>query len=277
MKRLFLFFLLFSSLALFAQPIILEGIFKQGGFFKSELPEEIKKCKFNNDSLYIYENFIFCGLKKDQPLQNKIVFYPGNGDSLSFDLPISKTNYKIQKINNIPKKYVEKPKNKKLEKRINKEYETLLKVRKNVIYKNKRKFFKEFNLPLIYRISGVFGSQRVVNGKPSSYHKGVDFAAPKGADVYSTADGIVVLTGNYFYNGKFVLIDHGLGVSSIYIHLSKISVMCGQFVGKGEKVGEVGDSGRAVGNHLHWGVYWFKEPINPLFLAKGVLEKRILE
>ncbi len=278
MKR-FLITLFFglSLINLYSFEVVLKGIFKQGGFFKADIPSSVNRVKFNDKDLVIYDNFIFCGLSKEQKPENKLTFYLIDGDSIKFDIKIKKRKYKVQKINNLPLKYTTKPKNKKLAERINKEYQTLLSIRKNIIYQNKIRFFKRFNLPLVYKISSVFGSERIVNSKPSTYHKGIDFAAPKGADVHSCANGVVVLTGDYFYNGKFVLIDHGLGVSSIYIHLSKITVLRGQYVTIGQKIGEVGDTGKAVGNHLHWGVYWYDIPIDPLLLTKSILQNKILK
>lgn len=275
-KFLILFISLLIIKQIIAQEIVLNGIFKQGGFCTAILPDDVIKCEFNDKEIPIYNGYIFCGFKKEQSLKNTLVLFTSQNDTIQKFFKIQKVTYPIQEINNIPKKYVEKPKNKSLQDRINKEYNTLLIVRESIIYKNRRKFFDNFNLPLIYRISSKFGFQRVVNGKPSGYHKGIDFAAPKGADVLACANGIVVLTGDYFYNGKFVLIDHGLGVSSIYIHLSKIDVLIGQFVSKGEKIGEVGSTGKSTGNHLHWGVYWYQYPINPLFISSGITQIKIL-
>ena len=277
MRKYFLiFFFSFFVVYLFADEIILKGIFKQGGFFQADLPEYITKCYFNDFDVPIYHNYIFVGLKKNQSFANDLIFVTVFGDTLSYYVEVKKTKYKTQKINKVPKKYVKKPKNKNLIKRINREYKTLTTVRKKIIYQDKNKYFNKFRLPLIYRISGDFGSERILNGVKKSYHKGVDFAAPKGASVYSCANGIVSLTGDYFYNGKFVLINHGLGVSSIYIHLSKIDVIAGEYVQIGKKIGEVGATGRAVGNHLHWGVYWYEFAIDPLLITKSILQEKRL-
>jgi len=96
----------------------------------------------------------------------------------------------------------------------------------------------------------------------------LDIAAPEGTEVLAAAAGKVVLTGDYFYNGKFVLIDHGGGLNSIYIHLKEIDVEIGQFVRQGDKIGEVGSSGRSTGPHLHWGVNWKGKRIDPELLLK---------
>lgn len=111
-----------------------------------------------------------------------------------------------------------------------------------------------FVLPLSGRISGNFGNQRIFNGIPKSPHTGTDIAAPEGSEVKSAGDGKVLLSGgNYFYGGNMVIIDHGLGLQTIYMHLQKATVKKGDEVKKGDVVGLVGKTGRATGPHLHWG------------------------
>ena len=111
-----------------------------------------------------------------------------------------------------------------------------------------------FVLPLSGRISGNFGNQRIFNGIPKSPHTGTDIAAPEGSEVKSAGDGKVLLSGgNYFYGGNMVIIDHGLGLQTIYMHLQKATVKKGEEVKKGDVVGLVGKTGRATGPHLHWG------------------------
>ncbi|NQT65477.1 MAG: M23 family metallopeptidase, partial [FCB group bacterium] len=106
-------------------------------------------------------------------------------------------------------------------------------------------------------------SRRIMNGIPKAPHNGLDIAAPFGTAINAMTTGVVALTGDYYYNGKFVLLDHGGGLSSIYIHMSKLSVEKGDYILKGEKIGEVGSSGRSTGNHLHWGVGWKGKRIDP--------------
>ena len=278
MKKIFFaLFLSFFFSFLFSEEIVLKGVFKQGGFITANLPRDIVKVYFNDKDVNITNHFIFVGFSRDQENVNDIIFVDENDKKINWNISVEKINYNIQRINKIAKKYVEKPKNIKLEKRINKESANLYNVRHKIIYKNRHRFFKDFNIPLIGRISGVFGSQRVINGKKMHYHNGVDIVGHKGTPINGCASGIVVLTGDYFYNGKFVLIDHGMGVSSIYIHLSKIDVLCGQFVEKGEKIGEVGDTGRAKGAHLHWGVYWKNIPLNPLDIAKSMFDEQVVK
>ncbi|PHR57357.1 MAG: peptidase M23 [Robiginitomaculum sp.] len=105
------------------------------------------------------------------------------------------------------------------------------------------------------RTSGVYGSQRILNGKPKNPHLGMDFAAPKGTDILSPAQAEVVLAEpDMYFEGGLLVLDHGAGVMSVMLHMSKLDVKLGEQVKQGQKVGEVGMTGRATGPHLHWGI-----------------------
>lgn len=113
-------------------------------------------------------------------------------------------------------------------------------------------------------VSGVFGSQRVLNGEARAPHSGTDIAAPTGAPVRAVADGVVSLAHpDLFFTGITVMIDHGLGLQSVYAHLSRTDMAEGQRVAKGQAIGAVGASGRATGPHLHWGVTWQDVRLDP--------------
>ncbi|MGB3721986.1 MAG: M23 family metallopeptidase [Pacificimonas sp.] len=114
-----------------------------------------------------------------------------------------------------------------------------------------------FVKPAEGRTSGVFGSQRFYGDEPRSPHSGMDIAAPKGAPVTAPASGKVALAGGgYSFEGKLVIVDHGLGLYSAFLHLSRIDVEVGDMLAKGDAIGRVGSSGRATGPHLHWGLWW---------------------
>lgn len=128
-----------------------------------------------------------------------------------------------------------------------------------------RALFREGLLaPAEGTVSGVFGSQRILNGEPRAAHSGTDIAAPIGTEVRAAGAGRVVLAHlDLFYTGLTVMIDHGLGLMSVYAHLSRIDVAEGQMVAAGQPIGAIGASGRVTGPHLHWGASWQDVRLDP--------------
>ena len=129
---------------------------------------------------------------------------------------------------------------------------------------------QRFAWPAQGRISGVFGSQRIYRGgEPGAYHSGVDIAGGAGAPVTAPADGVVVLAADkpFTLEGQLLIIDHGMGLNSAFLHLSRIDVKEGERVKKGQLVGAIGSSGRATGPHLHWAVKWRDARVDPMALA----------
>ena len=125
-------------------------------------------------------------------------------------------------------------------------------------------FASGFIWPALGPISGVYGSQRILNGEPRAPHYGVDVAAPEGAPVRAPANGVVTFARpDLLLTGGTLVIDHGHGLSSTFIHLSRIDVAVGQEVKQGEQVAAVGATGRATGPHLHWGMNWFETRLDP--------------
>ena len=118
-------------------------------------------------------------------------------------------------------------------------------------------------------VSGVYGSQRILGGVPQSPHYGVDIASSPGTPVVAPADGVVVLAGppQFSLEGNLVIIDHGMGVNSAYLHLSAVDVKPGDHVRQGQRIGAIGGTGRATGPHLHWGVSWRDVRLDPALLA----------
>lgn len=129
-------------------------------------------------------------------------------------------------------------------------------------------FAQAWHWPATGRISGVYGSQRVLNGEPRTPHFGTDVAAPTGSPALSPADGVITLAEpDLFFTGGTIMIDHGHGVQSVFAHLSALTVKVGDAVKQGQPVGKVGMTGRATGPHLHWGVYWRSIPVDPAGLV----------
>jgi murein DD-endopeptidase MepM/ murein hydrolase activator NlpD len=125
-----------------------------------------------------------------------------------------------------------------------------------------------FMQPVQGPITGAFGRLRIINGQARSPHNGEDIAAPLGAEVLSMNDGVVRLIVDHFFAGKGIFIDHGLGLVSMYFHLSEVLVQSGQPVTRGQVIGKVGVSGRATGPHLHWGVRLNGARVDPFSLVK---------
>lgn len=127
---------------------------------------------------------------------------------------------------------------------------------------------QHFIWPAAGRHSGRFGAQRVYQGVPASYHTGADVAVPTGTPVRAPADGMVVLaSGPFMLEGNLVIVDHGMGLSSAFLHLSRIDVTVGARVRQGDPLGRSGATGRATGPHLHWGVTWRGRRLDPALLA----------
>ena len=123
-----------------------------------------------------------------------------------------------------------------------------------------------FDKPVEGPLSSPFGLKRFFNGEARAPHSGLDFAVPTGTPIKAPADGKVILTGNYFFNGNTVFLDHGQGLISMYCHLSVIDVAVGDALVRGEVLGKVGATGRVTGAHLHWNVSLNDARIDPAIL-----------
>lgn len=131
---------------------------------------------------------------------------------------------------------------------------------------------QDFIWPAKGRVSGVFGSQRIYQGVPGSYHSGLDIAAPAGTPFATPADGVVILAAEtpFTLEGYLLIIDHGMGLSSAFLHCSALLVQKGDRVKQGQVIGRVGSTGRSTGPHLHWGMKWNVARVDPrLLLPKG--------
>ena len=126
-----------------------------------------------------------------------------------------------------------------------------------------------FRWPATGRLSGFFGSQRVYQGKPGSYHSGTDIAVPAGTPFYAPADGVVVLAAAtpFTLEGNLLMIDHGMGLNSAFLHCQHLEVKVGDRVVQGQRLGTTGSTGRATGPHLHWGLKWRDARLDPGTLA----------
>ncbi|NQV84298.1 MAG: M23 family metallopeptidase [Rhodospirillales bacterium] len=198
-----------------------------------------------------------------KPTSALIVRHPGGLETRK-TLRIKQRDYKVQRINGLPSRQVT-PKPEDLA-RIKNDNAKIAGVRR--LDTPDAGFASGFQWPATGPLSGVFGSQRILNGKGKNPHNGVDVAAPFGAPVTAAADGTVALVHpDMFYTGKTVMIDHGHGLSSVYVHMDKILVRDGQRIIKGMPIGAVGKTGRVTGAHLHWGVSLFGVHLDPSLLV----------
>jgi len=174
---------------------------------------------------------------------------------------VFKRKYKIQRIDGLPKKKVTPPKE--LYERIKKENKIIANAR--AIESNLTFFKNKFIVPVENSIiSGVYGSQRILNGKPKWPHYGLDFAAKEGTEVKAMLDGTVTMAEkDLFYTGGTLIFDHGHGISTLYMHMQKLFVKKGQKVKQGDIIGTVGATGRATGPHLDVRLNWFDVRLDP--------------
>ncbi len=129
----------------------------------------------------------------------------------------------------------------------------------------------DFAAPVDGRLSSLFGLKRYFNDIPKNPHNGLDIAAPSGTPILAPASGKVINTGNYYFNGNTVFLDHGQGLLSAYLHMTEIKVKPGDVVEQGDPLGTVGETGRVTGPHLHWIVYLNKTPVDPaLFISQDI-------
>ena len=183
----------------------------------------------------------------------------------STEIIVLKRNFDIQEINGLPSKLVT-PDEKVLE-RIIAENKIIKRSKKIMI--DDEHFINSFVQPVEGIVTGVFGSQRILNGKAKSPHRGLDIANDEGTAVVSTNDGLVVLAEpDLYYTGGTIVIDHGYGVKSIYAHLATVDVKLNNIVKRNEVIGTVGSTGRSTGPHLHWGIMVFDTYIDPQLLLK---------
>ena len=243
--------------------VFLEGNFIQGGLVKGKIDSNVS-VRFKERLLRkTSKGFFVIGFGRDHPkianLSIKI-----NQNWISKTLNIKKRIYKTQMINGLEKKMVTPPKS---------FYDRI--IRENKAIKNIRNLdsdidfiFEEFNWPAKGIISGVFGSQRILNGKPKRPHYGIDIAAKKGTSVLAPIESIVRMAEkDLYYTGGTIMLDHGHGVTSVYSHLSLINVNVGDKVKKGQKIGEIGSTGRSTGPHLDWRINWFLQRLDPALLV----------
>ncbi len=250
---------------LFASNLNLDGKFIQGGLV---IGTTLPGSQVVHDGLQVRvsQTGVFAiGFGRDAESESKLEVTLPDGDRIVKNLQVEQREYKIQRIDGLPPSKVT-PMGKDVLKRIREETVLVKKARKHD--DERLDFLEGFDWPVTGPISGVYGSQRILNGKPRRPHFGVDVAAPVGTPVRAPADGLVTLSHpDMFYSGGTMVIDHGHGVSSSFLHLNKVIAREGQYVKRGEIVAEVGSKGRSSGPHLDWRINLFNKRLDPQVFA----------
>lgn len=242
---------LFLTTAADAFAVELCGELKQGEIVFGTAPNA-SEITVNGITYNADENgrFMFSLARDAEPTAEMSIVYR-DGSIKNYNLPLAETVWDIQRIEGVEQRKVTPAKADEAE---------ILREQKDVraaltsINPDIQDWQKGFELPVEGVISGNFGNQRIFNGVPKNPHSGTDIAAAEGTPVKAAGNGVVLLSGgNYFYSGNMVILDHGYGLQTIYMHLKEAKVAKGDHVKKGDVIGLVGKTGRVTGPHLHWG------------------------
>lgn len=199
------------------------------------------------------------GFGRDAKPEAVLEIAHAGGRSEARRMAVAPREWQVQRVEGLPAAMVTPPPE--VLERIARERAALTALRK--VDSGDAMFAEGFDWPARGRISGVYGSQRILNGEARAPHLGLDIAAPAGTAVLATAPGRVLLAEEFYFLGKVVVLDHGHGVQSLYAHLSRIDVAEGDAVARRQIVGAIGATGRVTGAHLHLGVNWFATAVDP--------------
>ncbi|MDH3671131.1 MAG: M23 family metallopeptidase [Gammaproteobacteria bacterium] len=245
----------------------LEGQLMQGGLMQGRTDPDAE-VTFDGQPVRISEAGVFLiGFGRDAPPQAKLVATFADGSREWRELKVGQRKYKTQRIDGLPPR------------KVTPSEEDLVRIgRETALIKQARAqddtrtdFLNGFIWPAKGRITGVYGSQRILNGEPRRPHFGLDIAAPVGTPVVAPASGIVTLTHpDMFYSGGTLILDHGHGLSSTFIHLHQILVKQGDYVQQGDVIAEIGVTGRARGAHLDWRINLFTRRLDPQLILEAM-------
>lgn len=246
--------------------IDLSGNPVQGGLLWGEVSPQTA-VSFDNREIAVTSSGVFViGLGRDAPQLATLTI--GGDQGCEQSVTVARRDYKISRVEGVPQKTVTPPPE---------ELERIAQERERVRAAKAKRYERPdwllavqagLSWPAKGRISGVYGSQRFYNGTPGSPHYGVDVAAPTGYPVSAPGPGIVTLAEpDLFYSGGTVILDHGYGLSSSFLHMSEVLVSVGDELDTGDLLGRVGATGRATGPHLDWRMSWGRERIDPQLLV----------
>ena len=252
--------LIFLFICFKASAIEFTGKFIQGHFILgktdpgSKIIIDKKEIKVSQDGYFVF------GIDRDRKF-DILITKISNYKKEKITKKIFKRKYKIQKIDGLPENKVTPPES--VYKRIKKENNAIGEAR--AINSDLNYFKNKFIMPVDGIITGVYGSQRILNGKPKWPHYGIDIAADEGTHIKSSGNGIVTMAeDDLYYTGGTVIMDHGHGISTIYSHLENVLVSVGDKINQGDIIGTVGSTGRSTGPHLDFRINWFQTRLDPM-------------
>ena len=258
MQRILLILAILFSTNSFA--IEFNGKFIQGHFIigktepKSKIIIDKKKVKVSKDGYFVF------GIDRDRKF-DVLVTKIKEGKKEKIIKKVFKRKYKIQRIDGLPENKVTPPEE--VYKRIKDENYRIGEAR--AINSNLIFFKNKFIMPVNGIVTGVYGSQRILNGKPRWPHYGIDIAAKQGTKIKASGSGIITMAeDDLYYTGGTIIMDHGHGISTIYSHLEKVMVRVGDKINQGDIIGTVGSTGRSTGPHLDFRINWFQTRLDPM-------------
>jgi len=258
MRKLLLVLAIIFSTNVYA--VEFKGKFFQGHFIightepGSKILIDKKEIKVSKDGYFVF------GIDRDRKF-DILITNISDGKKEKIIKKVFKRKYNIQKIDGLPEDKVTPPEE--VYKRIKKENNAIGEAR--AINSNLNYFKNKFIMPVNGIITGVYGSQRILNGKPKWPHYGIDIAAKQGTHIKSSGNGIVTMAeDDLYYTGGTIIMDHGHGISTIYSHLENVLVSVGDKVNQGDIIGTVGSTGRSTGPHLDFRINWFQTRLDPM-------------
>lgn len=241
------------------------GPFNQGGIALGRAPSDAVALTLDGKPVDVASDGRFLiGFGRDAAASAELVVRRADGSTETRTLPVAPRSWRIENLASLPRV----PRSSAEFERLRPlELEEIASAR--TVASGSQGWRQRFAWPVIGRISGLFGSQRIYRGEPGAYHSGVDVARPTGTPFFAPADGVVILATDrpFTLEGYLLMIDHGMGLNSAFLHLSRIDVKAGDVVTQGQMLGTIGASGRATGPHLHWGMKWRDERLDPLLVA----------
>ena len=237
-----------------------EGKFIQGHYIIGTTDPSAKIIIDNKEVKVSEDGFFVFGIDRDRKFDLTITKIQ-NGIKEKIIKKVLKRKYNIQRIDGLEESKVTPPES--VYNRIKEENKKIGKAR--AINSNLPFFKNQFIMPVEGIISGVYGSQRILNGKPKWPHYGIDIAAKKGTMIKSSGSGVVTMAeDDLYYTGGTIIMDHGHGISTIYSHLENVMVSVGDKINQGDVIGTVGSTGRSTGPHLDFRVNWFQTRLDPM-------------